>query len=241
MLFSIHLLLKPRLVHYDFIKYQRKIMIQNYSSLSLLVLTAVTVPVISVLPVKAAHLHCRLIPYNLVPGGQVNVNPNVKVDKNEPGEEFSIKVPVNSAAPSETDCPGGKIGVYEISDLAGLSLSLGFAGSPPVIRGDVIIGENEFKDLLFLGFNQFNPFTIPRHLQPKAIEFNFIDDEEDFVNVTFKNLIGVGILENETVDILRVSFKDINGDHYYQTFEPSSILSLIIGGIVLGASKKKQG
>ena len=173
-------------------------------------------------PANAAnfHTHCAVLPYT-APSGNIPVTPATMTD-------FSVEIPINVSAASQTDCPGGVVGNYEISDLTSISLGLGGQGT-----WDVTIDGNLFKNQFFASPN-FVPFSLPPHQQPKAIEFNFVDNTPDFLTVSFKAV-------NVTSATGTVNYRDPKGNHYYRVPEPSSplsLLALVTLGAALGLKRK---
>ena len=174
-------------------------------------------------PAEAAnfHTHCAVLPYT-APSGNIPL-PSLTT------AAFAVSIRINQTVASQTNCPGGLVGDYEISDLTSIGLGLSPAASG---SWDVKIGNNLFANQQFFSGN-IVPFTIPPHQQNDAIEFNFVDNTPDFLQVTFTP---VTIIDGTAI----VQFRDPKGNSYYKVPEPTSTLSLLALGTLGAASTLKR-
>ena len=164
-------------------------------------------------PAEAQHTHCAVVPYS-APASQKTYD-SVKT-------EFSYTAPINVRPANTVDCPGSKIGNYEISDLTSISLALS-ATAKGTWRVNIPFGSTE--DLFFSNGNSVQISLVP-HLQAGAFEFDATDGFGDDVTFQF-----TPVSVEQGTNILKV--QNLRGNHYYQEVpEPLTILGT---GVVLGA------
>ena len=164
-------------------------------------------------PAEAQHTHCAVVPYS-APASQETYD-SVKT-------EFSYTAPINVTAANTVNCPGSKIGNYEISDLTSISLALSATAKG---TWKVRITSGPEKELFFSNGNSVQ-ISLSPHPRTDAFEFDATDGSGDNVEFIF-----TPVSVEKGTNILKV--QNLGGNHYYQEVpEPLTILGT---GVVLGA------